>query len=65
MSGSRDAAALGTEKVDAITNEHVQGLKLRLSHRAPKTVNNVLTVLDTMLKVAVECRHECWHERDR
>jgi integrase len=41
-------------KLDAITNENVQQLKGRLQKKAPKTVNNVLTVLSTMLKVAVE-----------
>jgi integrase len=46
--------ALGAKKLDAITNEDVQQLKVRLVSRAPKTVNNVLTVLNTMLKVAVE-----------
>ena len=38
---------LGPKRLDAITNEQVQRLKLALSHRAPKTVNNVLTVLST------------------
>jgi integrase len=36
---------LGPKRLDAITNEQVQRLKLALTHRAPKTVNNVLTVL--------------------
>jgi hypothetical protein len=36
------------------TNEQVQWLKLALAIRAPKTVNNVLTVLRTLLKKAVE-----------
>ena len=45
---------LGTQKLNAITNEDVQRLKTRLGERARKTVNNVLTVLSTMLKVAVE-----------
>jgi integrase len=45
---------LGTKKLDAITSEAVQRLKLALAHRAPKTVNNVLTVLSTLLKRAVE-----------
>jgi hypothetical protein len=36
---------LGPKRLDAITNEQVQRLKLALSSRAPKTVNNVLTVL--------------------
>ena len=41
-------------KLDAITNERVQGIKTHLTNRAPKTVNNVLTVLNTLLKKAVE-----------
>jgi integrase len=45
---------LGDEKLDAIKNEHVQQLKCRLASKAPKTVNNVLTVLNVMLKKAVE-----------
>jgi hypothetical protein len=45
---------LGKKKLDAITNEDVQRLKSRLHARSPKTVNNVLTVLNTMLKKAVE-----------
>jgi hypothetical protein len=38
----------------------VQRLKLALSERAPKTVSNVLTVLRTLLKKAVE-----WGELER
>jgi integrase len=45
---------LGGRKLDAITNEDVQRLKHRLAHKAPKTVNNVLTVLNVLLKAAVE-----------
>ena len=45
---------LGQKRLDAITNEQVQRLKLALAARAPKTVNNVLTVLSTLLKKAVE-----------
>jgi integrase len=45
---------LGSKKLGAITTEHVQQLKQRLGDRAPKTVNNVLTVLNVMLKKAVE-----------
>ena len=44
---------LGSKKLNAITNEAVQLLKARLQDRAPKTVNNVLTVLNTLLKTAV------------
>ena len=51
---------LGPKRLDAITNEQVQRLKLALSQRAPKTVNNVLTVLSTLLKKAVE-----WGELER
>ncbi len=52
--------AFGTRRLDAITNEQVQRLKLALSERAPKTVNNVLTVLSSLLKKAVE-----WGELER
>jgi Phage integrase, N-terminal SAM-like domain len=45
---------LGSMRLDAITNEQVQKLKLTLIDRAPKTVNNILTVLSTLLKKAVE-----------
>jgi hypothetical protein len=47
--------AFGTRRLDAITSEQVQRLKLALSKRAPKTVSNVLTVLSSLLKKAVEC----------
>jgi integrase len=45
---------LGTKRLDAITTEDIQQLKRRLSGRAAKTVNNVLTVLSVLLKKAVE-----------
>ena len=45
---------LGAHKLDEIRNEDVQQLKQRLANKAAKTVNNVLTVLSVMLKVAVE-----------
>jgi integrase len=45
---------LGTKRLDAITTESVQQLKHHLRDRAPKTVNNVLTVLNVLLKKAVE-----------
>jgi integrase len=45
---------LGAKKLDAITNEDVQSLKAHLRTKAAKTVNNVLTVLNTLLRVAVE-----------
>ena len=46
--------ALGAKRLNAITNEDVQALKLQLQDRSPKTVNNVLTVLSVLLKKAVE-----------
>ena len=52
--------ALGAKRLDAITNEQVQKLKLALARRAPKTVNNVLTLLSTLLKKAVE-----WGDLDK
>jgi integrase len=45
---------LGGQKLDAITNEKVQRVKSTLQAKAPKTVNNVLTVLNTLLKKAIE-----------
>ena len=46
--------ALGEKRLDTITNEDVQRLKHRLLKKAAKTTNNVLTVLNVMLKKAVE-----------
>lgn len=45
---------LGNKRLDAITTEAVQQLKHGLQDRAPKTVNNVLTVLNVLLKKTVE-----------
>jgi integrase len=45
--------ALGDRTLDTITDEQVQRLKLQLQDKAPKTVNNVLTVLNVLLKSAV------------
>jgi integrase len=45
---------LGVKRLDAITNEAVQRLKHDLRGRSAKTVNNVLTTLNVMLKKAVE-----------
>jgi len=45
---------LGPKRLDAITTEDVQRLKHRLRTQKPKSVNNVLTVLNTLLKKAVE-----------
>ena len=44
----------GLQRLDAIRNEHVQRLKHALRAKAVKTVNNVLTVLNVLLKTAVE-----------
>ena len=51
---------LGSRRLDAITNEDVQRLKTALKAKAPKTVNNVLTVLSGLLKAAV-----AWNVIDR
>ncbi len=42
------------ESLDEIGTEDVQRLKAALTERAPKTVNNVLTVLSVVLRTAVE-----------
>ena len=51
--------ALGPKQLDQVSNEDVQRLKQALLGKAPKTVNNVLTVLGVLLKKAVE-----WHVLD-
>jgi hypothetical protein len=45
---------LGRKRLDAIRTEDVQQLKRYLHDRSSKTVNNVLTVMNVMLKKAVE-----------
>jgi hypothetical protein len=45
---------LGSKRHSAITTEDVPRLKQHLHDRAPKTVNNVLTTLNVLLKKAVE-----------
>lgn len=45
---------LGAKRLDAITSEDIQRVKHHLRERAPKTVNNVITVLNVLLKKAVE-----------
>jgi integrase len=45
---------LGDRKLDAIDDEDVQRLKAALATKSRKTVNNVLTVLNKALKVAVK-----------
>jgi integrase len=44
--------AFGHLRLDAITTEDIQRLKLALAERAPKTLNNILAVFNTILKVA-------------
>ena len=46
--------AFGEKRLDEISTEDVQRLKATLVERAPKTVNNVLTVLSVVLRTAVE-----------
>jgi integrase len=46
--------ALGHKRLDAMKSEDVQHLKSRLSTKAAKTVNNILTVLNVLLKKAVD-----------
>lgn len=43
---------LGDLRLDAITTEEVQRLKATVATKAPKTVNNILTVLNVLLKTA-------------
>jgi len=45
---------LGECKLDQITNRDIQRLKGQLSSKAPKTTNNILSVLNKLLKVAVD-----------
>jgi integrase len=45
---------LGSKRLDHITDEDVQRLKVHLSDLAPKTANNVLTVLSNVLRMAVK-----------
>jgi integrase len=46
--------ALGDRKLDAIDDESVQQVKAVLAAKSRKTLNNVLTVLNKLLKVAVK-----------
>jgi integrase len=46
--------ALGSRKLDAIDDESVQHLKAVLAPKSRKTLNNVLSVLNKALKVAVK-----------
>jgi integrase len=51
---------LGSKRLDEITTEEVQRMKVALGERSAKTVNNVLTVLNVLLKKALE-----WNVIDR
>ena len=46
--------AFGDKPLAATTTEDVQHLKSALSTKSPKTVNNVLTVLNVLMRTAVE-----------
>jgi integrase len=52
--------ALGQRRLDSIRTEDVQRLKHDLGAKAPKSVNNILTVLNVLLRKAVE-----WQVIDR
>ena len=45
---------LGSRRLDAIGNEDIQRLKTHLGDRTAKTLNNILSVLSTLLRIAVE-----------
>lgn len=44
----------GSKRLNEITDADVQKLKTQLADKSPKTVNNILSVLSKMLKVATE-----------
>ena len=46
---------LGDKPLASITTEDVQNLKGALSTKSPKTVNNVVTVLNVLMRTAVRC----------
>ncbi len=48
------APFLGTRRLDEVRNADVAAIKSRLKEQTKKATNNVLAVLSTMLKVAVE-----------
>ncbi len=52
--------SLGAKRLDHIATNDIERLKFELRSKSPKTVNNVLTCLSKLLKVAVE-----WGEMDR
>ena len=45
---------LGAKKLDAISDEDIQSVKRSLKSKKSKTVNNVLSVLNTLLKIAAK-----------
>ncbi|MEZ4380463.1 MAG: tyrosine-type recombinase/integrase, partial [Nannocystaceae bacterium] len=45
---------LGDRRLDAITEADVARMKARYAYQAPASVNNILTLLGTMLKTAIE-----------
>ena len=45
---------LGDQRLDAITEADVARMKARYAYQAPASVNNILTLLGTMLKTAIE-----------
>jgi integrase len=45
---------MGSKRLNEVGNEDVQRLKAHLASKSSKTINNVLTVLNTLLKVSVE-----------
>src|SRR6267378_4933483 len=45
---------LGSMKLDAIGNEDIQRLKAHLGAKNPKTVNNIVSTLNTLLRIAVD-----------
>jgi integrase len=45
---------LGAKKLDAISDEDIQSVKRSLKTKKSKTVNNVLSVLNTLLKIAAK-----------
>ena len=45
---------LGDKRLDEITEQDVARIKSRLVRRSPKTANNVLAVLSSLLRVAIE-----------
>jgi integrase len=45
---------LGERRLDELNQEDIQRVKIRLAKHSPKTTNNILTTLSTLLKCAVE-----------